>query len=219
MHLPDPHSGRRRSRTRWGVTGAVLAAALGLLYVWTVRTADGQSADIVLFAALQDLNPTLGPLATVLRPALLPSAALVCAALGILALVGRRRSALAAAVLVVALSVLSTRVLKDVLLERPYLGEHGYTVNTFPSGHVSATLALLVAAVVLCPTTWGRAARTVGLLVVVASGAATCGASLLGHAHRPGDVAGAVLLVGAVTALTIVILGPPRCPRHAPSPP
>lgn len=187
----------------------VLTAAMIGLYLWAVRTADGQAADVRLFAVLQNLNPTLGPLATTLRPVLGVAAALACAVLGIFALIGRRWRALAAAVLVVVVAVVATQALKNVVLDRPYLGDHGYTTNTFPSGHVSATLALVAAAALLSPAWRTRTARRVFLLTLAAVAAAACLASLLEHVHRPSDVVGSVLLVGSATALAIAVFRPP----------
>lgn len=216
------HPPAAMARAAAALVCAGLTVAVVVLYLWAVRTSDGQAADVRLFAVIQGLNSTFGPLATTLRPVLIVAPAFVCAVLGIVALVGRRWQPLTAAVLVVVVSVAGTQALKNVVLDRPYLGDHGYAANTFPSGHVSATLALLVAAALLRPPAWGWRRSTPGLLVLVAAAAAACAASLLGHTHRPSDVAASVLLVGAVTALVFAVLGAPRRPaqaRPAPSPP
>lgn len=188
---------------------AALLAVFAVLYLWAVRTEDGQSADIRLFVAFQALNPVLGPAAVVVRPGVVIAGALACTALGSLAMVRRRWRALAAAVLVVVLAVGGTRLLKDVVLDRPYLGEHGYTQNTFPSGHVSAALALLVAVALLRPAWRTRRASTVFSICLAVAGVASCLASLLEHAHRPSDVAGSILLVGALAAVAVAIFRPP----------
>lgn len=193
--------------------GAVLAAAFLALDLWAVRTEDGQSADIDLLVTLQSLNPALGPAATVLRPGLVVGGALACVALGVLALARRRWRSLCAAVLVVALSVGGTWALKELVLERPYLGDYGYTVNTFPSGHVSATLALVAAAALLSPAWRTPASRWLFRLALLAVAVAACVSSLLEHVHRPSDVVGSVLLVGSVTALVVAAVRPPPAPR------
>ncbi|WP_217995609.1 phosphatase PAP2 family protein [Sanguibacter suarezii] len=193
--------------------GAVLAAAFLALYLWAVRSEDGQSADIDLLVTLQSLNPALGPAATVLRPGLVVGGALACVALGVLALARRRWRSLCAAVLVVALSVGGTWALKELVLERPYLGAYGYTVNTFPSGHVSATLALVAAAALLSPAWRTPASRWLFRLALLAVAVAACVSSLLEHVHRPSDVVGSVLLVGSVTALVVAAVRPPPAPR------
>lgn len=187
---------------------AVLAAAVLVVYGWAVRSEAGQRADIHLLVVLQDLNPALGPAATVLRPGLVVAGALVCGALGVLALTRRRWRSLGAAVTVVALSVGGTWALKEVVLDRPYLGEFGYTVNTFPSGHVSATLALVAAAALLSPAWRTPTARRAYLLSLTAVALAACLSSLLEHVHRPSDVVGSVLLVGSATALAVALFRP-----------
>ena len=208
---PSPPAARRR-RTAGAVVAAVvgvaLAAAFLALYLWAVRTEDGQSADIDLLVTLQSLNPALGPAATVLRPGLVVGGALACVALGVLALARRRWRSLCAGVLVVALSVGGTWTLKELVLERPYLGDYGYTVNTFPSGHVSATLALVVAVALLSPAWRSPVARWGWRLTLAAVAVAACLASLLEHVHRPSDVAGSVLLVAAATMLALATFRP-----------
>ena len=196
------------------LVAALLAAAFLALYLWAVRSEGGQRVDIHLLVVLQDLNPALGPAATALRPGLVVAGALGCAALGVLALSRRRWRSLGAALTVVVLSVAGTGVLKEVVLDRPYLGDFGYTVNTFPSGHVSATLALVAAAALLSPGWRTRSARRLFLLTLAAVAVAACLASVLEHVHRPSDVLGSVLLVGSATALSIVVFRPPP-PRRA----
>ena len=205
---PAPRRGALHVVTA-ALLSALLAAAFLALYRWAVLSEGGQRADIHLLVALQDLNPALGPTATVLRPGLGVAGALACATLGALALSGRRWRSLGAAVAVVAASVGGTWALKEVLLERPYLGAYGYTVNTFPSGHVSATLALVAAAALLSPAWRTSTARWLFLLALAAVAVAACLASLLEHVHRPSDVVGSVLLVGSATALAIAVFRPP----------
>ena len=188
--------------------GVVLAVAFCALYRWAVQTSAGQVSDINQFAALQVLNPTLGPVATVLRPGLIAVGAAACVVLGVAAVARGRWRSLTAAALVVVVSVASSRALKDLILERPYLGEHGYTTNTFPSGHVSASLALLVAIALLAPRWRSRRAAALTAVCLVVVGTVACGVSLLEHVHRPSDVLGSVLLVGAVTAFTLAALRP-----------
>ena len=199
------------------VVALLLAAAFLAVYQWAVRTADGQSADIDLLVTLQDLNPALGPAATALRPGLVLAGALGCSVLGVLALTRRRWRSLCAAVTVVVASVGGTWALKEIVLDRPYLGAYGYTVNTFPSGHVSATLALVAAAALLSPAWRTPATRHLFHLVLLAVAVAACMASLLEHVHRPSDVVGSVLLVGCATALATAIFRP-VLPRRSRTP-
>ncbi|MFP3714959.1 phosphatase PAP2 family protein [Puerhibacterium sp. TATVAM-FAB25] len=184
----------RWSAVALAVAGACCLVALAVLYLGAVRTAVGQAADVALFARAQAANAVLERPASALRvglPAVLLGAYLAVA-LGALRR-GRRRALLASAVLVGAALPLA-RALRESWLDRPYLGEHGYLENTFPSGHVALAAALAAAVAVLWP--WaGRGLVAAGGAVAVALAA---GASVVGHAHRPSDVVGSVLLVAAL---------------------
>lgn len=183
--------------------GLVLLGALTLLCLWAVRTAAGQEQDIVLFADAQSANATLAAPASLLRSTLPVALAVVCAVLMTVAVVERRwRSVLASAALV-GTAALAARWLRTVL-ERPYLGDHGYLENTFPSGHVAVTTALVVAAVLLWPASSRRAPAVVAPVVV----AIACVVSVVGHAHRPSDVVGAVLLALGVACLASSLCDP-----------
>ena len=183
---------------RLGLAGVGLAllGTLGLLYLGAVRTAAGQEQDIVLFADAQSANAVLEAPASLLRSTLPLVLAAVCTVLAVVAVTERRwRSLLASAVLVGA-AALAARWLRTVL-ERPYLGDHGYLENTFPSGHVAITTALAVAATMLWPGPSRRGPAVVATVVV----AVACAVSVVGHAHRPSDVVGAVLLALGVACL------------------
>ena len=88
-------------------------------------------------------------------------------------------------------------LLREVLLPRPFHGQaHGYVDNSFPSTHMALVAVLVLAVWVLAPAhplilTSGLAAA----LLVAAVG------QVVGHAHRPSDVLGAVLLVGIASGL------------------
>ncbi|WP_407316578.1 phosphatase PAP2 family protein [Isoptericola halotolerans] len=184
--------------------GTALLGAAAALYVGAVRTDAGQERDIVLFAEAQGANAVLEGPASLLRGALPPVLVVVCAVLAVAAVVARRWRSLVAGTVIVAAATLGSRWLQTAL-DRPYLGEHGYTDNTFPSGHVAVTTALVVAVILLWPTSSRRAPLIVAPVVV----AVTCLASVVGHAHRPSDVVGAVLLAGGLACLTTATCGPP----------
>lgn len=91
-------------------------------------------------------------------------------------------------------------VLLSLALWRPDLGVQSYAYNTWPSGHVASVCVLALASLRLLPkrTPWRP---TYSLLAVVAVTVAGY-ASTASFAHRPSDSVGAVLLCGAVFALT-----------------
>lgn len=184
---------------RWLVVAGVFALAFVLLYLWAVRTEGGQWLDIQLFAKAQSSNGLVVESAGLVRRGLpLALAVAYVAVAGVALLRGRLRHGLVTAVMIV-LSAGAARGLRDVALDRPYLGEHGYVENTFPSGHVTVSAALAVALVMLAPSRYRRGASALVGLVLVGA----CMASVLGHAHRPSDVLGAVLLVGAFASLVL----------------
>lgn len=121
-------------------------------------------------------------------PALLLAIALV---LAFRARSHRRR--VAAAALVLLGSTLLSWLLKALLM-RPEYGVAGYPDNSFPSTHASATMALIAAVLLLAPQhpPWvDRGLAAAGVVVVIGN--------VVGHAHRPSDVIGSLLLVGLVT--------------------
>lgn len=209
--MPEQESHRRRgvraawSLATWPVMGLACGAGLMVLYLWAVRTEAGQRWDIELFARLQSVDDGMQQAASTLRWLLPAVLAVPCAMLAAVRLRARSITAVVAAVLIGVLSVGLARVLRLDVLERPELGDYGYAYNTYPSGHVAATAALAVAVLILTARRW-RLLAAVGVVPLVAL---ACVASVIGHAHRPSDVLGAVLLVGSVTGLVLALL--PAC--------
>lgn len=199
--MTEPKVGHRHASALWLMAGLACAGSFVALYLWAVRTEPGQEWDITLFARLQMLGETAETLASLLRwllPALL---AVLYALLALTRLRQRRFAAVIGTVLLGVLSIGSARVLRLNVLGRPDLGDYGYFYNTYPSGHVAATTALAAAVLILAGRRWRlRVAAAVVPLVAVA-----CLASVIGHAHRPSDVLGAVLLVGAIAAAGLTL--------------
>lgn len=222
--MPDGRAGGEpegTARRRAVLVPLVTAAAFCLVYVLCARTAAGQRWDAGTFRDVVVLHDAAGPLFRVVRssPPLLLAAAAVPAGLAVAARAWRR---LAAAAIVLAVSAAGARVLQDHLA-RPYLGDHGYPQNTFPSGHVALAAALCVGFVLLWPGGAGRAVVAAWGGVAVLSALA----NVVTFAHRPSDVVGSLLLVATVTAVTVQALRPditpavagPRRPRGAPDEP
>lgn len=159
-----------------------------------VVSSTGQEFDEWLLGRAQRLGP--GPLAH-LWPLLGRRALPVVLVVVVLVLGGRRVRRHPWQVLRVGVFVGASTGLSLLLkqaLPRPLQGrELGYLTNTFPSTHASATLALLVAVWWLSP----RRPVCLTRLLCAAAGVAALG-NVVGHAHRPSDVLGSVLLVGVV---------------------
>jgi membrane-associated phospholipid phosphatase len=96
--------------------------------------------------------------------------------------------------------------LRDDVLERPRFTDEAFPDNSLPSTHAIAAAALVAAVLLLWP--WPRPwwlPNTAGVvLLLVAVG------NIVSQAHRPSDVIASFLLVGAVTAAVLAVVGPPR---------
>jgi len=188
---------------------AACAAGLALVYALLVRTYAGQRIDEAALngrlgspaarRAAGELLTTIGVGSLVLVLALIAGQALV-----------RRRAALAlAAVGLVAGALLTTEVLKHLVLARPDLLPRPSALdhNSFPSGHTTIAFAAGLAATLAAPPRWRRPVAVGALLYGTAIGVATVAAGW----HRPSDVAGALLVVtgwAAVIALAVAAADP-----------
>ncbi|MEN5074871.1 phosphatase PAP2 family protein [Isoptericola cucumis] len=180
------------------LVGVVLGLAFAALYLLAVRTDAGQRLDDEALAATASLWDAAVPVTRLVRaalPLLLAAVVLVPLARAVGARAWRR---LAAAALVVGVSALGSQLLKHVLLDRPDLGHQAIPENSYPSGHVAAVTALCVAVVLLWPGGASRAVVAGWSVVALVAGAA----NVVSFAHRPADVLGSLLLVGAVTGAT-----------------
>lgn len=109
----------------------------------------------------------------------------------------RRRLLLAlVAAVVIGGSIVTTEVLKHMLLQRPDLIGRAPFANTFPSGHATIALGVGVAAMLVVPPRLRRATAFLALAYAVVVGVALIAAGW----HRPSDVAGSYLVVVAWAA-------------------
>ncbi|WP_402467042.1 phosphatase PAP2 family protein [Isoptericola aurantiacus] len=134
--------------------------------------------------------------------------AVVVVVLAVVAAWRRRWAALVVAAVLGVTTVLTATGLR-ILLPRPGEGpglSGESMVNTYPSGHVAATAALVVALILLWPRALPRGSVAVAIVVVLAAALG----SVATHAHRPSDVVGGVLLVCALAGLLIAAAGPRR---------
>lgn len=195
------------SRTLCNV--GVSGVALAILYVFAVLTWPGQVVDEWVLGAAQRLG--VGPLShcwPLLARRIIPVLAAAAVVLLALAALRHRAQRVLCAFLLLGLSTGVSLTLKHSL-PRPLHGDGiGYLTNTFPSTHASATLALIVAAWWLVPRrpTWLVDAS------IVAAGSVAIG-NVVGHAHRPSDVLGSVLVV-SVVAQSLRAVMPGRVRRY-----
>jgi membrane-associated phospholipid phosphatase len=182
--------------------GLACVGAFALLYALAVRTAHGQRIDD---AAVD--GRIQSPVAHHAAQSLLTTISVGSLALAIAALVGqallRRRVALAlVGATVVIGSVVTSELLKHVVLTRPSLTYGVLNHNTFPSGHTTVAFAVGVAATLVAPARWRRPVAAGAFLFGSAIGVATVAAGW----HRPSDVVGALLVVTGWAAGMVLVV-------------
>ena len=175
---------------------ACLAATAGLCYV-AVWTPLGQRLDSGLMGVGFGPLPRPIELLQLLRKGSVVVLAALVVVAALSALQRRRWLLVVRCVVLVGVSFGAAGLLRRALA-RPNLGDATYPFNTWPSGHVATTTALIVSAFLLAPPSWHtrrvRRIATVTLVIVA-------GASIATLAHRPSDVIAAMLGVAGLAAL------------------
>ena len=143
------------------------------------------------------------------RAAAVGALALVATVLGVAAVGRRAWAALTAAVLTLATAVALGPYLRDEVLSRPRFTDETFPLNSLPSTHATAAAALTVAVVLLWPRPrpWWLLNACGVVLLLVAVG------NVVSQAHRPSDVVASFLLVGALAAGAMALVGTPES-RH-----
>ena len=135
--------------------------------------------------------------------------ALFAAALVLVALARRRLRTAVVVAIILAGSNVSTQLLKPALAKRG----PGVETASWPSGHATAAMALVLCLLLVVPMRLRPAAAAFGGLFALA---VVYSILILGH-HEPSDVLGGFLMAGAWTALGVAALralrpsAPSRC--------
>ncbi len=180
---------------------AVCVVGLVVAYLVFVRTHYGQRIDDAALngrLASWKARHAAGDLLTTIS---VGSLALVLVLLVAQALLRRRVAVAVVAVVVVVGSLVTTELLKHVVLGRPDLVASPIPQNTFPSGHTTTAFAVGIAATLAAPPRWRRFVAACALLYGAAIGIATIAAGW----HRPSDVAGALLVVTGWAAFAALV--------------
>ncbi|MDG4781903.1 phosphatase PAP2 family protein [Micromonospora sp. WMMD961] len=192
--------------------------ALALTAAVFVRTYPGQWLDGLLLpraergGGYEQETALVGPAKTVL--ATFGNPTLLAALLGAVLLVGVLRRRLVAGVVGVGLvvgTVLTAGAVKSALPRPDLQLESSTTHNSFPSGHVAAATALLLAFMLVLPgwaRRWGAVPGAAGVSVIAS-------ATMIAGWHRFSDVLGGVLLGVALFCLAAAALAGPRGDREA----
>ncbi|WP_414937816.1 phosphatase PAP2 family protein [Amycolatopsis sp. cmx-11-51] len=204
-HRPQPgrHAETRLTLSRAVfqlVTGLGLAVAFVVTYVLFVHTSAGQLAENGVVRSAQSgrwsTMDWAGPLREQDMVLVLGIAAIILVALASLR---RRPGLLVPALSVLVLPLITAQLLKLYVLERPELPDGGYgpAHNSFPSGHVSAAMAILMALAFVLPQRFRPVIIGMGGVAVAWVASSTIA---LGW-HRLSDTAGACLLGASFACL------------------
>lgn len=207
----------RLTPARYVGAALLCVVAFVVLYLFFVRDVTGQAIDQLAFNGAE--NGTTGTTVTRQLLDLIPSVMVAVGAIVSLVIAAVRRAwfPLVVAVGAATAAVITTQLLKNVILTRPDLGVDGYVPNSFPSGHttVAAASALVVFLVASPHTRW--LAGTIGAAFAVAAGVST----LVSLWHRPSDVIAALLVVafwGCVAGAVLTRSGGRQRAARTPTP-
>ncbi|MEU0531149.1 phosphatase PAP2 family protein [Amycolatopsis tolypomycina] len=200
---------RAASRTAvLAASAAGFALAFVAAYLLFVRTEAGRGVENGVVRSAQSAGTTMD-WADLLRQVdlvvVLGGVAVLIVAISVV----RRRLALGVMALVLlAAPLVVAQLLKLYVLERPNTGDRFGVAshNSFPSGHVSAAMAVLVALAIVLPRRYRRPAMVAGGVGVAWVSAA---AVALGW-HRLSDTVGGCLLVAAVTCAGAAVVSARR---------
>ena len=201
---------RRRSRTAVLIASAIgFTGAFVVAYLLFVRTPGGQQAEDGVVRYAFRLGPSTMDWA---RPLAGLDMVVVFGAAGIAVLLlalARKRFALAVTALVLLLiPIAASQLFKIYLLDRPDVAASTGVPhhNSFPSGHVTAATAVLLALAVALPARFRTWVLAVGAPGVAWVAAATVALSW----HRLSDTVGGCLLVAAVVSTGAAVVSARR---------
>ncbi|MEA5363571.1 phosphatase PAP2 family protein [Amycolatopsis sp., V23-08] len=200
---------RAASRTAVLVAGtAGFALAFVAAYLLFVRTEAGRGVENGVVRSAQSAGSTVAWAAPLRDLDLVVALGGVAVLLVVLSLVRRRFALGVTALLLLAAPLVVAQLLKLYVLDRPLTGDRFGVAshNSFPSGHVSAAMAVLVALAIVLPRRFRPQVLVAGGLGVAWVSAA---AVALGW-HRLSDTVGGCLLVAAVTCAGAAVVSARR---------
>lgn len=193
----------RAAAARAMFVAVVCVAVVVAAYAVFVRTEQGQRLDQLAMDHLEDPTQTGSTVSTLLRGVTVGSVAILLGLCVVVAFARRRWALASAAVLLVAGANLTTQLLKEEILTRPFYGFGlGNPNNSLPSGHMTVVASLVLAALLVVP----HAARWLvglgGSLAVAVTGVGT----IVANWHRPSDVVAALAVTLAWGAAVLAVL-------------
>ena len=180
---------------------------LGLLYQFAVQTAWGQRLDATASKGRGELHRRgIHAAARLLTTIDVASLVLLGGAIVLVALIRARPRLAVGAGAMIAGSLLTSELLKRVVLPRPDLGVFDGlgSAGSFPSGHTTVAMSLGVGAMLVSPSRWRAIVAALGAVFASAIGVAVVATA----SHRPSDPIGAALVVTAWSAAIAAVLVP-----------
>lgn len=186
---------------------AAAACALALVAVWLIATRipAARARDALVLSDFIGLNtPSIEAVGNFLLNLLEPRLFIIWAAVIVCVALARSRPWLAAAVAaVMALAPLTAETLKPILAH-PHISAGEVQINpaSWPSGHSTAALALVLCAIMVTPARWRPVVAGAGLVYV----AAVAFSLLVLAWHMPSDVLGGFLVAALWACLAVAAL-------------
>jgi membrane-associated phospholipid phosphatase len=184
---------------------AVAALLIVLLYQFAVETRWGQRLDATAVKGRGELHRRgIHAAARLLTTIDVASLVLVGGAVVLVALLRARPRLAVGAGVMIAGSILTTELLKKVVLSRPDLGVFDglNPAGSFPSGHTAVAMSLGVGAMMVSPSRWRAPVAALAAAFASAIGVAAVASA----SHRPSDPIGAALVVTAWAATVASML-------------
>ncbi|WP_024794709.1 phosphatase PAP2 family protein [Tomitella biformata] len=198
-----------RARWRWIAVAFLSTPFLVGIYILAVRTTTGQRLENAALRGADQASPgEVSTADTALDHITLYSLAGAIVVIGVIGLLRRKFKLTVIAVSVIVLGQVVTQGLKRFVLPRPDLVDAaaGYAHNSFPSGHTTIAMTVLVAVILVVPFRLRGLAMFVVMSWAVGIGAYTVTAKW----HRASDTLGAdaiAITLGSLAALVLLRRG------------
>lgn len=197
------------SPTRWWYLLAVASVLLAVIYIGAVLTPAGQSFENAALRGADQIDQAeFSEASRALEQITLWSLAVTTLAVGAIGLLRRSITLAAVAMGVIFVGQVITQALKRFILPRPELVEvtGDYAGNSFPSGHTTIAMTVIIALFLVVPYKW----RGLAMLLVSPWAFGIGAYTITAKWHRLSDTIGAdlvALIVGALASLLLLRMG------------
>ncbi|MDO5747388.1 MAG: hypothetical protein Q4P66_07005 [Actinomycetaceae bacterium] len=184
--------GYRGAYTRRFLGASVCLIGIISVYYLAVRTVHGQLVDTVSMRAIAQFRSYFSGIDKLILGIVSVPTIIVIMVLAALITLLRKRFALSLRVIaVIALSALTSQVLKTYIFSRPHLGVGEHIINSLPSGHVTVAAAAGMALMIAVPHHMRPWFALIGALFTIIMGLAVASHMW----HRPSDIIASIFIV------------------------